>query len=70
MILEIFEYACIGANPSGTILLTIRIPFLVCVLIISKILTENLIWYAHPIIYANVDRRAICVFTKTKEAEM
>jgi len=50
--------------------LTIRVPFLVCVLIISKILVENLIWYSHVIIYANVDRRAICVYTKSKEAEM
>ena len=59
-----------GANASGFGLLTVRIPFLVCVLTISKILIENLIWYGHPIIYANVDRRAICVYTKSKEAEM
>jgi len=59
-----------GANASGSGLLTVRIPFLVCVLTISKILIENLIWYGHPIIYANVDRRAICVYTKSKEAEM
>jgi hypothetical protein len=57
-------------SPSGCVLLTIRIPFLVGVLTISKILIENLIWYGHRIIYANVDRRAICVYSKTKEAEM
>jgi hypothetical protein len=30
-------------------------------------LIENLIWYVNYIIYANVDRRAISLYTETKE---
>ena len=32
--------------------------------------TENLIWYVHHIIYANVNRRAVCEYTKPKETQM